>query len=227
METKVKLSEVTLHDLQAITLKLKKVNNVPTFEDALDGLVTFLPNITFREFMALKVIIKDFDSIRYGDFCKAHPELEYDPSGTSPSNIKFWEPLLEMRDAEVKMYMGLTNPPPSAKREIEAKTLESVSAMKVQKIPSYYMTRKVYLQKISKNFPYYSARLQKIEAGLKQFLDKPEDSLARIIFYCYKNKSDKLLGNIMNRLEFLIQDTNLTHPSNVEYLNKLKSFANN
>lgn len=224
MAMKMKLSDVSLNDLQAIVLKLKKINNVPTFEDAIDSLVTFLPNITFREFMMLKVIIKDFDSIKYEDFLKQCPHLEYDPTGTSPSNIKFWEPLLELKDTEVKMYQNLENPPSMAKREIEAKTLKHVSELKVTNIPSYFMLQKVYLQKISNNFPYYSARLQKVEAGLKKFVQKPDVILARIIFYCYKTKSDKLLGCILNRLEFLIQDTELKHPSNIEYLNKLKSF---
>ena len=227
MGMKMKLSDVSLNDLQTTILKLKKINNVPTFEDAIDSLVTFLPNITFREFMMLKIIIKEFDSIKYEDFLKTHNHLEYDPTGTSPSNIKFWEPLLELRDAEVKMYQTLENPPSSAKREIEAKTLKSISALKATNIPSYYMLKKVYLQKISHNFPYYSARLQKVEAGLKKIVQKPEIILARIIFYCYKTKSDKLLGCILNRLEFLIQDTELKHPSNIEYLNKLKSFENN
>ena len=227
MAMKMKLSDVSLNDLQAIVLKLKKINNVPTFEDAIDSLVTFLPNITFREFMMLKVIIKDFDSIKYGDFLKQYPHLEYDPTGTSPSNIKFWEPLLELKDTEVKMYQNLENPPSMAKREIEAKTLKHVSELKVTNIPSYFMLQKVYLQKISNNFPYYSARLQKVEAGLKKFVQKPDVILARIIFYCYKTKSDKLLGCILNRLEFLIQDTDLKHPSNIEYLNKLKTFENN
>ena len=227
MGMKLSLSDVTLNDLQAIILKLKKINNVPTFEDAIDSLVTFLPNITFREFMMLKIIIKDFDSIKYEDFLKSHSHLEYDPTGTSPSNIKFWEPLLELKDAEVKMYQTLEKPPSMAKREIEAKTLNHVSALKATNIPSYFMLRKVYLQKISHNFPYYSARLQKVEAGLTKLVQKPDDILARILFYCYKTKSDKLLGCILNRLEFLIQDTELKHPSNVEYLNKLKSFENN
>ena len=221
------MSVVTLNDLQAIILKLKKINNVPTFEDAIDSLVTFLPNITFREFMMLKIIIKDFDSIKYEDFLKSHNHLEYDPTGTSPSNIKFWEPLLELKDAEVKMYQTLEKPPSMAKREIEAKTLNHVSALKATNIPSYFMLRKVYLQKISHNFPYYSARLQKVEAGLRNLVQKPDEILARILFYCYKTKSDKLLGCILSRLEFLIQDTDLKHPSNIEYLNKLKSFENN
>ena len=227
MGMKLSLSDVSLNDLQAIILKLKKINNVPTFEDAIDSLVTFLPNITFREFMMLKIIIKDFDSIKYEDFLKSHNHLEYDPTGTSPSNIKFWEPLLELKDAEVKMYQTLENPPSMAKREIEAKTLNHVSALKATNIPSYFMLRKVYLQKISHNFPYYSARLQKVEAGLKKLVQKPDEILARILFYCYKTKSDKLLGCILNRLEFLIQDTDLKHPSNIEYLNKLKNFENN
>ena len=227
MGMKLSLSDVSLNDLQAIILKLKKINNVPTFEDAIDSLVTFLPNITFREFMMLKIIIKDFDSIKYEDFLKSHSHLEYDPTGTSPSNIKFWEPLLELKDAEVKMYQTLEKPPTMAKREIEAKTLNHVSALKATNIPSYFMLRKVYLQKISHNFPYYSARLQKVEAGLKKLVQKPDDILARILFYCYKTKSDKLLGCILNRLEFLIQDVDLKHPSNIEYLNKLKSFENN
>ena len=227
MGMKLSLSDVTLNDLQAIILKLKKINNVPTFEDAIDSLVTFLPNITFREFMMLKIIIKDFDSIKYEDFLKSHNHLEYDPTGTSPSNIKFWEPLLELKDAEVKMYQTLEKPPSMAKREIEAKTLNHVSALKATNIPSYFMLRKVYLQKISHNFPYYSARLQKVEAGLKKIVQKPDDILARILFYCYKTKSDKLLGCILDRLEFLIQDTDLKHPSNIEYLNKLKNFENN
>ena len=227
MGMKLSLSDVSLNDLQAIILKLKKINNVPTFEDAIDSLVTFLPNITFREFMMLKIIIKDFDSIKYEDFLKSHSHLEYDPTGTSPSNIKFWEPLLELKDAEVKMYQTLEKPPSMAKREIEAKTLNHVSALKATNIPSYFMLRKVYLQKISHNFPYYSARLQKVEAGLRKLVQKPDDILARILFYCYKTKSDKLLGCILNRLEFLIQDTDLKHPSNIEYLNKLKNFENN
>ena len=227
MGMKLSLSDVSLNDLQAIILKLKKINNVPTFEDAIDSLVTFLPNITFREFMMLKIIIKDFDSIKYEDFLKSHSHLEYDPTGTSPSNIKFWEPLLELKDAEVKMYQTLEKPPSMAKREIEAKTLNHVSALKATNIPSYFMLRKVYLQKISHNFPYYSARLQKVEAGLKKLVQKPDDILARILFYCYKTKSDKLLGCILTRLEFLIQDVELKHPSNIEYLNKLKSFENN
>ena len=125
------------------------------------------------------------------------------------------------------MYQNLENPPSMAKREIEAKTLKHVSELKVTNIPSYFMLQKVYLQKISNNFPYYSARLQKVEAGLKKFVQKPDVILARIIFYCYKTKSDKLLGCILNRLEFLIQDTDLKHPSNIEYLNKLKNFENN
>lgn len=227
MGMKLSLSDVTLNDLQAIILKLKKINNVPTFEDAIDSLVTFLPNITFREFMMLKIIIKDFDSIKYEDFLKSHSHLEYDPTGTSPSNIKFWEPLLELKDAEVKMYQTLEKPPSMAKREIEAKTLNHVSALKATNIPSYFMLRKVYLQKISHNFPYYSARLQKVEAGLTKLVQKPDEILARILFYCYKTKSDKLLGCILDRLEFLIQDTDLKHPSNIEYLNKLKSLENN
>ncbi len=227
MGMKMKLSDVSLNDLQTTILKLKKINNVPTFEDAIDSLVTFLPNITFREFMMLKIIIKDFDSIKYEDFLKSHNHLEYDPTGTSPSNIKFWEPLLELKDAEVKMYQTLEKPPSMAKREIEAKTLNHVSALKATNIPSYFMLRKVYLQKISHNFPYYSARLQKVEAGLRNLVQKPDDVLARILFYCYKTKSDKLLGCILNRLEFLIQDVDLKHPSNIEYLNKLKSFENN
>ena len=227
MGMKLSLSDVSLNDLQAIILKLKKINNVPTFEDAIDSLVTFLPNITFREFMMLKIIIKDFDSIKYEDFLKSHSHLEYDPTGTSPSNIKFWEPLLELKDAEVKMYQTLEKPPSMAKREIEAKTLNHVSALKATNIPSYFMLRKVYLQKISHNFPYYSARLQKVEAGLKKLVQKPDEILARILFYCYKTKSDKLLGCILTRLEFLIQDVELKHPSNIEYLNKLKSFENN
>lgn len=227
MGMKLSLSDVSLNDLQAIILKLKKINNVPTFEDAIDSLVTFLPNITFREFMMLKIIIKDFDSIKYEDFLKSHNHLEYDPTGTSPSNIKFWEPLLELKDAEVKMYQTLEKPPSMAKREIEAKTLNHVSALKATNIPSYFMLRKVYLQKISHNFPYYSARLQKVEAGLKKIVQKPDEILARILFYCYKTKSDKLLGCILTRLEFLIQDTDLKHPSNIEYLNKLKNFENN
>lgn len=227
MGMKLSLSDVSLNDLQAIILKLKKINNVPTFEDAIDSLVTFLPNITFREFMMLKIIIKDFDSIKYEDFLKSHSHLEYDPTGTSPSNIKFWEPLLELKDAEVKMYQTLEKPSSMAKREIEAKTLNHVSALKATNIPSYFMLRKVYLQKISHNFPYYSARLQKVEAGLKKIVQKPDDILARILFYCYKTKSDKLLGCILDRLEFLIQDTDLKHPSNIEYLNKLKNFENN
>ena len=227
MGMKLSLSDVSLNDLQAIILKLKKINNVPTFEDAIDSLVTFLPNITFREFMMLKIIIKDFDSIKYEDFLKSHSHLEYDPTGTSPSNIKFWEPLLELKDAEVKMYQTLEKPPSVAKREIEAKTLNHVSALKATNIPSYFMLRKVYLQKISHNFPYYSARLQKVEAGLRKLVQKPDDILARILFYCYKTKSDKLLGCILDRLEFLIQDTDLKHPSNIEYLNKLKNFENN
>ena len=227
MGMKLSLSDVTLNDLQAIILKLKKINNVPTFEDAIDSLVTFLPNITFREFMMLKIIIKDFDSIKYEDFLKSHSHLEYDPTGTSSSNIKFWEPLLELKDAEVKMYQTLEKPSSMAKREIEAKTLNHISALKATNIPSYFMLRKVYLQKISHNFPYYSARLQKVEAGLKKIVQKPDDILARILFYCYKTKSDKLLGCILNRLEFLIQDTDLKHPSNIEYLNKLKNFENN
>lgn len=227
MGMKLSLSDVSLNDLQAIILKLKKINNVPTFEDAIDSLVTFLPNITFREFMMLKIIIKDFDSIKYEDFLKSHSHLEYDPTGTSPSNIKFWEPLLELKDAEVKMYQTLEKPPSMAKREIEAKTLNHVSALKATNIPSYFMLRKVYLQKISHNFPYYSARLQKVEVGLRKLVQKPDDILARILFYCYKTKSDKLLGCILNRLEFLIQDVELKHPSNIEYLNKLKSFENN
>ena len=132
MGMKMKLSDVSLNDLQTTILKLKKINNVPTFEDAIDSLVTFLPNITFREFMMLKIIIKEFDSIKYEDFLKTHNHLEYDPTGTSPSNIKFWEPLLELRDAEVKMYQTLENPPSSAKREIEAKTLKSMPLSKMK-----------------------------------------------------------------------------------------------
>ena len=227
MGMKLSLSDVSLNDLQAIILKLKKLNNVPTFEDAIDSLVTFLPNITFREFMMLKIIIKDFDSIKYEDFLKSHSHLEYDPTGTSPSNIKFWEPLLELKDAEVKMYQTLEKPPSMAKREIEAKTLNHISALKATNIPSYFMLRKVYLQKISHNFPYYSARLQKVEAGLTKLVQKPDDILARILFYCYKTKSDKLFGCILTRLEFLIQDIELKYSSNIEYLNKLKNFENN
>ena len=77
MGMKMKLSDVSLNDLQTTILKLKKINNVPTFEDAIDSLVTFLPNITFREFMMLKIIIKEFDSIKYEDFLKTHNHLEY------------------------------------------------------------------------------------------------------------------------------------------------------
>jgi len=236
------LKNIKLDELFQVYLKVKDIHerrNDMILEDvALDKMATFLPNISFKQFTELKSILKDHDSMRYNYFISKNPDLLYDPSGTSESPIKWWEPMLELEDAQVLLYKDFIDNPnklndmlvsKDKKVRENAKNIQNLFTAKFLNIEKsnspYLMNRKLFLQK----HPNYSAQLKYIEAGLKS-LDVDCNLVLSSIIKASKSGSDYnvyLFDKILTRLTYLLEDKELKHESNREYLMKIKSFSNN
>lgn len=221
----IRLSEVKLDDLFKVYLKVKDIHertyDIVEEDLALDKMATFFPNISFRQFMEVKSILKDHDSLRYSVFIKNNPELLYDPTGTSQNPIECWEPLLELADAQIKLVSGMKG----SECLIEAKNLTEIEKFKINS--HYSMYRTLFLKKYGHLNKDYADKFKFVENGLKPLEPNYQKFLLKLLAYCYKHNDLALLDNVLTRLDYLIADTKLKHPSNVEYLNRISKIANN
>ena len=213
-----------LDTLKKIAAAHEKEGTTLTFAQQVEKLVTFLPNISFKDFVELKLILTQHDYLRYKKFQKEHLYIEFDPTGTSPDHFPWWEIMLDTEDTTLETLKYSTDKQKYEKMR-EAKELNQIGILTLN--GNYLMYRQLFLKKYGQMHPNYSARLDKIEAGLKALVPTCSKFLAKVIFYCYREKDPKMLELIMNRLTYLIEDKDLSHPSNIEYLERIKKLSNN
>ena len=182
-----------------------------TFEEALNKLPSFLPNISFRHFIQLKRILSEHDSFAYEEFKKKHEELEFDVTGTTHKEFPYWEIMLDSADSSIaaieeklkenaKIYPGYATLKNAQNLVLSSGTTNG-----------YALQKAMFFKKYGKKYPNYSVRLEKIETGLGAVTTKSLDTF----------------NLILNRLEYLVEDKSVEHPSNQKYLSKIKFILNN
>ena len=227
MET---IREVKFEELYDILDKIKiaheKEEKTLTFAQTIEKLATFLPNIAFRHFMELKAILRDHDSVAYDKFINdfEHEYITFDRTGTSEKHFEFWEIMLDMEDSTLGVFQQ-SGEKDKYEKMLEAKELNKIA--QDQTNGNYLVYRTMFLKKYGKVFPQFSARLNKVEAGLKELEPNCSKFLAKLVNYCTKNKDTKLLELVLNRVDYLLDDIRISHPSNQEYINKIRKISNN
>lgn len=206
----------------------KKDSATIDFDTAVNKLNTFLPNITFRDFTQLKLILKQHDSLKYAKFIKQHDYITYDPSGTSAHEFPYWEIMLDSMNAtmEALVEQFKNNPKDLFKYKhlFDARDLKILSRYSANAVT---LQRAMFFKKLGNKSIEYSARLEMIEAGLKDLIPAYNRFLAKLYGYGTTTKDLTTFNYILNRLEYMIEDEELTHPSNQEYLAKIKLLLNN
>jgi hypothetical protein len=222
------LRDVKFEEIYDILDKIKEAHKKEdknlNFNQTVEKLATFLPNIAFRHFIELKMILREHDYLKFDNFRKNNDYIEFDRSGTSEEHFPWWEVMIDMEDATLQTLKETNNMAQYGPMYF-AKELLPLFDLKIQ--PAYLMHRQLFLKKYGKQFPTFSARLNRAEAGLKELEPKFNVFLSKVIYYCYHQKSTKLLELVLNRIDYLLEDKNLTHPSNVQYLSKIKKLSNN
>lgn len=198
-----------------------------TFEEALNKLPSFLPNIPFRYFIQLKRILSEHDSFAYEEFKKKHEELEFDITGTTHKEFPYWEIMLDSADSTIaaieeklkgnaKIYPGYTTLKNAQNLVLSSGTTNG-----------YALQKAMFFKKYGKKFPNYSVRLEKIETGLGNLVPEYKKFMAKLYSYGITTKSLDTFNLILNRLEYLVEDKAVEHPSNQKYLSKIKFILNN
>lgn len=223
-----KLKNVKFDDIYELLDKIEKAHEKEgktlNFNEKVEKLATFLPNISFRHFIELKLILREHDYIRYENFKKEHDYIDFDSTGTSPEHFSWWEIMLDMEDSTLET-LKVNNTTEHYKDLVEAKELNKIGALKINS--NYLLHRQLFLKKFGAKFPTFSARLDLVEAGLKKLEPNCGKFLCKVVYYCTKENNTKLFELILNRIDYLLADIALNHPSNVKYLEIIKKLSNN
>lgn len=222
------LKEIKFEEIYDILDKIKeahkKENQELNFNQTVEKLSTFFPNIAFRHFIELKMILRDHDYLKFDKFRQEHDYIEFDRTGTSEEHFPWWEVMLDMENSTLETLKESKNITQYGPMYF-AKELTPLFDLKIN--TAYLMHRQLFLKKYGKQFPTFSARLDRAEAGLKELEPNFSKFLSKVIYYCYHQKSTRLLELVLNRIDYLLEDTELRHPSNVQYLEKIKKLSNN